>query len=98
MGGVMRYCNLLRAGITWKGPEVIELWSRDNFEDDSDCSLLVGVSLSSPEYSSDNSEFVWHIWRSRGWRVVYESFYIVLLEQTERVVDIFYIIVFLDVF
>ncbi|KAK4886937.1 hypothetical protein RN001_003208, partial [Aquatica leii] len=25
MGGVMRYCNLLRAGITWKGPEVIEL-------------------------------------------------------------------------
>ncbi|XP_065158495.1 uncharacterized protein [Atheta coriaria] len=25
IGGVMRYWNLLRAGITWKGPEVIEL-------------------------------------------------------------------------
>ncbi|XP_017783940.1 PREDICTED: uncharacterized protein LOC108567782, partial [Nicrophorus vespilloides] len=25
IGGVMRYCNMLRAGITWKGPEVIEL-------------------------------------------------------------------------
>jgi hypothetical protein len=25
IGGVMRFCNLLRAGITWKGPEVIEL-------------------------------------------------------------------------
>ncbi|KAK5643949.1 hypothetical protein RI129_007794 [Pyrocoelia pectoralis] len=25
MGGVMRYCNLLRNGITWKGPEIIEL-------------------------------------------------------------------------
>ncbi|KAJ8922847.1 hypothetical protein NQ315_007882, partial [Exocentrus adspersus] len=25
ISGVMRFCNLLRAGITWKGPEVIEL-------------------------------------------------------------------------
>ncbi|XP_063927660.1 uncharacterized protein LOC135140866 isoform X1 [Zophobas morio] len=25
IGGVMRFCNMLRAGITWKGPEVIEL-------------------------------------------------------------------------
>ncbi|KAJ8974660.1 hypothetical protein NQ317_018879 [Molorchus minor] len=25
IGGVMRFCNLIRAGITWKGPEVIEL-------------------------------------------------------------------------
>lgn len=26
MWGVLRYYNLLRAGVTWKGPEVIELW------------------------------------------------------------------------
>lgn len=26
MWGVMRFYNLVRAGITWKGPEVIELW------------------------------------------------------------------------
>lgn len=26
MWGVMRFYNLLRIGITWKGPEIIELW------------------------------------------------------------------------
>lgn len=26
MWGVMRFYNLLRIGVTWKGPEVIELW------------------------------------------------------------------------
>lgn len=26
MWGVMRFHNLLRVGITWKGPEIIELW------------------------------------------------------------------------
>jgi hypothetical protein len=24
--GVMQFYNMLRAGISWKGPEVIELW------------------------------------------------------------------------
>lgn len=26
MWGVLRYYNLLRVGVTWKGPEIIELW------------------------------------------------------------------------
>lgn len=26
MWGVMRFYNLLRIGVTWKGPEIIELW------------------------------------------------------------------------
>ena len=24
--GVMKFYNMLRAGISWKGPEIIELW------------------------------------------------------------------------
>lgn len=27
--GVMRFYNLLRAGISWKGPEAIELWCQN---------------------------------------------------------------------
>lgn len=30
MWGVMRFYNLIRAGVTWKGPEVIELWHNSN--------------------------------------------------------------------
>lgn len=65
MVGVMRYCNMLKVGISWKGPEVIELWSRcnsggayyyDSDAADSDCSLLVGVSSSSAGFTSDESE------------------------------------------
>lgn len=33
MWGVMRFYNLLRIGITWKGPEVIELWYNLNDSD-----------------------------------------------------------------
>lgn len=73
--GVMRFCNLLRVGISWKGPEVIELWSRkvlgeeedddEIFDSDSDCSLLVRVSSSGSGFSS-NSDFVWQTRCSRG--------------------------------
>lgn len=59
MWAVMRFYHLLRAGITWKGPEVIELWynakdieSKGSFEEyddddeDDDVSVLM---CSSPD-------------------------------------------------
>jgi hypothetical protein len=52
--GVMQFYNILRAGISWKGPEAIELWyektgSGDFCDDNEDATLLsydsVGHSL-----------------------------------------------------
>lgn len=38
--GVMQFYNILRAGISWKGPEIIELWyqkaENSDFDDDDD--------------------------------------------------------------
>lgn len=45
MWGVMRFYNLLRIGVTWKGPEIIELWynpsdsSKGSITQRSDCHI-----------------------------------------------------------
>jgi hypothetical protein len=62
--GVMRFYNLLRAGISWKGPEAIELWCQnggrngisdsddaDDNGDDEDSALL-------PYDSTSNSDII----------------------------------------
>lgn len=58
MWAVMRFYHLLRAGVTWKGPEVIELWynakdienkgSFEEYDDDEDDDVSV-LMCSSPD-------------------------------------------------
>lgn len=58
MWAVMRFYHLLRAGITWKGPEVIELWynakdienkgSFEEYDDDDEDDVSV-LMCSSPD-------------------------------------------------
>jgi hypothetical protein len=35
---VMQFYNMLRAGISWKGPEAIELWYQNTGSEGSSCS------------------------------------------------------------
>lgn len=60
----MRFYHLLRAGITWKGPEVIELWYKlsdmDKSESKDDVSVLCDIEEESEENLDDNNhdEFI----------------------------------------
>ena len=65
--GVMKFYNLLRAGISWKGPETIELWyqrpgsgvtsdtddQRDDDDDEDTLLLPYGSSSDSDESLCD---------------------------------------------
>jgi hypothetical protein len=63
--GVMRFYNLLRAGISWKGSEAIELWcqhdkrnaiSDSDDADDKDTALLTYDSTSEPDVTRGASD------------------------------------------
>lgn len=54
MWAVMRFYHLLRAGITWKGPEVIELWYKMSDNEQGDSKDNVSVLCDIEEETEDN--------------------------------------------
>jgi hypothetical protein len=66
--GVVRFYNMLRAGISWKGPEAIELWCQKDRrneisdsdvsyddDDDDDTALLTNDSTSGSDVAVGDS-------------------------------------------
>lgn len=73
--GVVRFYNMVRAGVTWKGPEAIELW----YQVSARGSVPPRLQFSSPDSSTDSSsQLIDDLWWDCLLFFLYPSKYFIL--------------------